>query len=399
MNCYKDLLKRSTILYINQNRQADFEVLLGKGFSEAFSWRNDFKKIIFICYSSKNEYLYKKVYNNCHLIGIPFELSISPIKSIINIGKNYLSLFTFLVRLMKISHISIIRIENLLLSGPPVYLISKIKKKPYVMWLGGYERKSLIIKYGRNLLTWLLSKIIISLEYIILKNANFVFPVTDELMTLTEKRNVRNKYLSPNFVDLSKFKELEIKEKMGAENRINILYVGRFEEEKGIKVLLNAINILLNEKDNIEFLLVGDGSLKEWILEFIEINHLDNVKILGIFSHEKMPEIYNMADIFILPSFTEGSPASLIEAMSCGTASIATSVGLCKKIIKNGENGILIPPGDPYKMSEAIKKLSSNEDLLKKFQKNGRKTIFKYTKDYAKIHKHVYEKILNQLKD
>ena len=88
-----DLLSSSTILYINQVRQDNFEVLIGKGFSEAFSWRKSFKKIIFICYSTTNEILYKKVYDNCYLIGIPFNLSKSPFKSILNIGKNYLKLF------------------------------------------------------------------------------------------------------------------------------------------------------------------------------------------------------------------------------------------------------------------------------------------------------------------
>ena len=88
-----DTLSKSTILYVNQVRQESFDKLIGKGFSEAFSWRTNFHKIVFICYSSSGKPLYKKLYGNCFLIGIPFNLSLSPLKSFINIGKNYLKLF------------------------------------------------------------------------------------------------------------------------------------------------------------------------------------------------------------------------------------------------------------------------------------------------------------------
>lgn len=392
-----DVLSKSTILYVNQVRQESFEKLIGKGFSEAFSWRKFFKYIIFICYSSTGKFLYKRLYSNCFLIGIPFDLSSSTIKSFFNIGKNYLKLYIYLFRFTKKIQIDIIRMENLLLSGLPVYLISKLKKIPYVIWLGGFERKSLFIKYQKNFFTWVLSKLIVLLEKIILKNANFVFPVTEELMDLAKIRNVKNKFLSPNYVDILKFKDMRSKDELYENKRIQALYVGRFEEEKGIKVLLETIKIFSNGKDKIEFNLVGDGSLKEWITIFIKKNKLKNVKLLGIFDHEEMPKLYNMADIFILPSYTEGSPASLIEAMSCGTVSIATAVGLSKKLIKNGENGILVLPGDPHKIAEAIKNLINNWDLIRKYRENAKITILKYTRNYTKIHKFVYEKILNQL--
>lgn len=394
-----DLLSKSTILYINQVRQHNFDILIGKGFSEAFSWRDYFKRIIFICYSTSRSYLYRKIYENCYLIGIPFNISPSAIKSIFNIGKNYVRLYFFLLRLTKKVHIDIIRMENLLLSAPSAYLISKLKKIPYIVWLGGFERRSLFIKYQENVFTWFLSKLIVLFEKIILKNANFVFPVTDELMELTEKRNVRNKFLSPNFTDISKFNIVKSQETLSSIKKFKILFVGRFEEEKGLKVLLKGIYLISKEIDNVEFLLVGDGSLKRWIKDFIKTNNLKNVKLLGTYSHNEMPKIYNMCDIFILPSFTEGSPASLIEALSCGMASIATNVGMSKVFIKNGENGILISPGKPEEISKSIKFLLANKDLMEKFQIKGRIVILEYTKNYTKIHKYVFEKILNQLKN
>ncbi|MFX1383350.1 MAG: glycosyltransferase family 4 protein [Promethearchaeota archaeon] len=386
------ILNTSTILYVNQVRQENFEKLVGKGFSESLSWRETFGKIIFLCYSTTNKHLYKKLYNNFHLIGLPFDLSKSSSKSLINIGKNYLKILLVLFQISKVTKIDIIRMENLLLAGPPIYLFSKIKKIPYIIWFGGNERESLYIKYKKSIFTWLLAKLIIIFEKIILKNANFVFPVTDDLFNLAKKRNVKNLFLSPNFVDREKFKD--ISSKNDSKEKLHLLYVGRFEEEKGIRVLLEAIKILSKYSDSFELSMVGDGSLKEWVKNFLSLNQINNVQLLGTFNHDDMPVIYNSADIFILPSHTEGSPASLIEAMSCGTASIATSVGECAKIIKNGENGLLISPGNSKILSEALKALMESKNLQAKFRENGKISIKKYTMNYEKIHKYIYTKIL-----
>ena len=391
-----DILSSSTLLYVTQTRQDDLDKLIGHRFTEAFSWCKFFKRVIVICYSSSNLYLYKKIYDNGYLIGIPFDLSPSTFKSVFNLGKNYLNLALFLFKLIKTVKIDIIRLENIVISGPPVLILNKVKKIPHVIWLGGYERKAVFSKYNKNLLTWFFARLIVLFELIILKNANFVYPVSDELMDLAKKRNIKNKIYSPNYVDLSIFNDNHPKLNPNSKSKIKVLYVGRFEEEKGLKVLLNAIKILSKESSKFDLLLVGDGSLKDWIIDFINKNKIKNIKILGTFDYSQMPQIYNQADIFILPSHTEGSPGSVIEAMGCGTASICTAVGECPKIISNGENGLLIPPGDPKAMSDAILSLINNRSLIEEFRKKGREAALKRTSNYTKIHKFVYEQILKR---
>jgi len=389
-----DILSTATLLYVTQSRQENLDKLIGHRFTEAFSWRQYFKRVIVLCYSSTKNYLYRKIYDNAYLIGIPFDLAPSTVKSVSNLVRNYLNMWSFLFKLTKVVKIDIIRLENLVISGPQVYILSKIKKIPHVLWLGGYERKAMFSKYKKNLLTWFISRIIILFEIVILKNANFVYPVSDELVELTEKRNVRNKFYSPNYVDLSKFNDKHPQNYLNSKEKLELLYVGRFEEEKGLKILLNAIKILYNESNKFELNLVGDGLLKEWILNFIKRNKIKNVKLLGTFDYSDMPKLYNEADIFVLPSLTEGSPGSVIEAMGCGTASICTAVGECPKIIKNGENGILIKPGNPQELANAILNLVNNKDLIEKLRKKGRISALKRTKDYRKIHKFVYEQVL-----
>ena len=394
-----DLLKKSTIVFISQVRQKNFDILIGKGFPEAFLWRDSFKRIIFICYSSTGDFLYKKMYNNCYLIAIPFDLSISAFKSILNLCKNYIRLYSFLLKLSKIIKIDIFRMENTLLAGPSIFLFAKMKKIPLIIWLGGFERKALFIKYRKNIFTLLLSKIIFLYELTILKSANFIFPVTKELFELTEKRNINNKFLSPNYVDLAKFKEQQSREIDKSNKKIKLLFVGRFEEEKGLRLLIKSFKILQEKYDNIELTMAGDGTLREWIEDFIKKYDIENVNLLGMVHHDKLPNIYNSADIFVLPSYTEGSPASLIEAMSCGTASIATAVGDSQKIIKNEYNGILIPPGNIKKLIEGIQLLIDNKDLFNRVRKNGRPSVIKYTKYFYKIHRFVFEKVIKIFND
>ncbi len=392
-----DDLNTSTLLYITQTRQKNLDKLIGHRFTEAFSWRYYFKRVIVLFYSSTNNYLFKKIHSNTYTIGIPFDLSSSTGKSIFNLGKNYLNLLVFLFKLTKIIKIDMIRLENIVISGPPIFVISKIKKIPHVLWLGGYERKAIFAKYKKNLLTWFISKIIVIFESIIFRNANFVYPVSDELLDLVKKRFVKNVFLSPNYIDLSLFSDHHENEQT-IENKISLLYVGRFEEEKGIKILIKSIKILLKETNNFELNLVGDGSLKDWIVNFIERNNIKNIRLLGLIDYKDMPNIYNMADVFILPSITEGSPGSIIEAMGCGTATICTAVGECPKIIKDGIDGIIIEPNDPQKLAEAIIYLINNRDLITKFRKNGRLSAIRRTKNYIKIHKYVYEQILKTFK-
>ncbi|MFX0186770.1 MAG: glycosyltransferase family 4 protein [Candidatus Hodarchaeota archaeon] len=387
-------LKKSTIAFISQVRQENFDVLIGKGFSEAFFWRETFKRMIFICYSTTGDFLYRKIYNNCYLIAIPFTLSPSAFKSIANLFNNYLKLYVFLKKLSKVVKIDIIRMENTLLAGPPTFLHSKKEKIPLLIWLGGNERKALLSKYKKNIFTLLLSKLLVLYEIIILKSANFVFPVTEELFELTEKRNIKNKFLSPNYVNLEKFKDKKPETTSNSNNKIKILFVGRFEKEKGVKLLIKAFKILLEKNANLELIMAGDGSLRGWIEDYLYKYKIKNVNLLGWIHHDNLPDIYNSADVFVLPSYTEGSPASLIEAMSCGTASIATAVGDTQKIIKNEYNGILIPPGNIKKLIEAIQNLLDQANLLDKFSKNGRSSIINYTKSYYKIHRYVFKKVL-----
>ncbi|MCK4820291.1 glycosyltransferase family 4 protein, partial [bacterium] len=108
----------------------------------------------------------------------------------------------------------------------------------------------------------------------------------------------------------------------------------------------------------------------------------DRFKFLGQVDKNRLVEIYQDADIFVFPSYHEGLPAVVLEAMSCGLPVIATDVRGNRDLISAGENGILVPPRSPGKIAEAITTLIEDEKLKEKLGKNARKTIEdKYTWD------------------
>jgi glycosyltransferase involved in cell wall biosynthesis len=99
------------------------------------------------------------------------------------------------------------------------------------------------------------------------------------------------------------------------------------------------------------------------------------VEYLGAMEQSEIVEWYQKASLLILPSFAEGFPVTILEALSCQTPVITTPVGGIPEIIKNHQTGILIPPGDSNSLAKAINFLLENEDVRLKMACEGRKLV------------------------
>ena len=103
---------------------------------------------------------------------------------------------------------------------------------------------------------------------------------------------------------------------------------------------------------------------------------------MGQVGRDQIIKWYHKADIFILPSYHEGLPTVLLEAMSCGLPVIATNVRGNRDLISHGENGILVPAYSPKKMAEAVSSLMDDDTMRHKIGQNARNLIEKeYTWD------------------
>lgn len=133
-----------------------------------------------------------------------------------------------------------------------------------------------------------------------------------------------------------------------------LLYVGRFTYTKGIHHLINVFPKLLKSKPNLQLLIVGWGPYKKELIKLIKYHGLENrIWLKDFVPNEYLKYYYNVADVFVLPSYTEGVPNVLMEAIACNTVCIATNVGGIPDILGDGL-GIIIPPKDEKALYDAI---------------------------------------------
>ncbi|QQG38511.1 MAG: glycosyltransferase family 4 protein [Candidatus Woesearchaeota archaeon] len=151
---------------------------------------------------------------------------------------------------------------------------------------------------------------------------------------------------------------------------INLLFVGRLAEEKGITYLIDAFNEL-NKKYKLTLTLLGQGPLEKEIKQKVEKLGLENkINILGYVSLKEMDSVYSKSDIFILPSLTDAMPKVILEAMAKSIPVIATNVGGIPTIIKHNKNGILIKPRSSDEIVKAVDTIIKDKKLRERIIKN-----------------------------
>jgi len=237
-------------------------------------------------------------------------------------------------------------------------IVAKVLRKKVVLVLSGSFYES--FKSSNSFLTTSIN---------ILENINRVLSdhiilYSDNLINEWNLKKFKNKIsiASRHFLDFDTFR---IKKKI--EERKNLVgYIGRLSEEKGISSFIKSIPIAMKNIRDIEFLIVGDGDFNNEIKNFILTNNLsDRVKFIGWISHESIPEYLNELKLLIIPSYTEGLPNILLEAMACGTPVLATPVGAIPDIIRDEETGFILSENNPDTIAENIKNILNNPNLFR----------------------------------
>lgn len=153
-----------------------------------------------------------------------------------------------------------------------------------------------------------------------------------------------------------------------------IVLPSRMLWDKGVGEFVEAAKKLKAEGTEARFALVGapdlenPASVKE--SQLLDWHQRGDVEWWG--RMEDMPSVYAQSHVVCLPSYREGLPKSLIEAMACGRAVVATEAPGCREVIRNGENGLLIPVRDAEKLASALRQLISNPELRRYMGKRGR---------------------------
>ena len=206
-------------------------------------------------------------------------------------------------------------------------------------------------------------------------------------------------------IDLKKFKYRERIPKKPNE-KIRILFCGRFQEKKGLIYALKSIKSVIVKHSNLEFKVIGDGDLKQEIERFIREQSMeDYVILLGNLSYDRYAHELEKADIMLQPSVTAkdgdsegGAPMVLLEAQASGLPVISTLHCDIPEYVINAQTGFLVPERDSSALAASLIYLIENQDLWAKIGQAGRSHVernYNVFREVGKLEK-IYVELLEE---
>jgi glycosyltransferase involved in cell wall biosynthesis len=251
-------------------------------------------------------------------------------------------------------------------SGMPAFLSNRLLKIPYVIYGRGSD------VYLPGWFTKLTAKGI-------LKNASTVIALTEHMKDAMQAIYSRDVVVVPNGINLNENTEGEAE---GENPGKRVLFVGRLHPVKGAQYLLGAMKIIHQKLPEAKLVLVGDGEEREHLETLTDnLGIRECVEFAGRVPHERVQDYMNQAEVFVLPSLSEGFPVTILEAMACGLPVVATRVGGIPDIIEDGINGYLVGTMNQEQIAEALLKLLQDEQLRNNISDSNRETAEKYRWD------------------
>lgn len=168
--------------------------------------------------------------------------------------------------------------------------------------------------------------------------------------------------------------EYFINDNENAEKGNYILGVGRFTEQKNFPLLIKAFSKISDSYPDLKLIICGDGKLRQTYVDLISTLGLDGrVELPG--QIKDIRSVMLKAKIFVLSSDYEGIPNALIEAMACGAPCISTDClgGGARLLIKDGYNGLIVPPDDTDRLAQALSYIMENDDFSNHISENAKK--------------------------
>lgn len=209
--------------------------------------------------------------------------------------------------------------------------------------------------------------------------------------------NENNTLVLMNSIDTSKFSSSH---RTVYGDKPSLLFMGRIHESKGIVDIVSALKILKKETD-FRFILCGNGPLREYCINECKQILGNDFEYKGVvFGCEKLNIIKN-SDYFILPSYFEGLPISLLESMSAGLVPIVTNVGSISTVVQNSINGVIVEKHNPQDLYKKLIRIIPNKALFQQLSCNAMTTISaEYDiKSYVSKLNKIYSEVLRKTQD
>ena len=167
-----------------------------------------------------------------------------------------------------------------------------------------------------------------------------------------------------------------IRRKFGIGEGPLIVSVLRLIKRKGPQFLVQAFPRIRREITQAKLIIVGAGREGPALYQLAEeLKVKDSVRFLGVLPHREVLELIAAADVFVLPSTIEACPLALLESMALGTPVVCTAVGGVPEVIKDGLNGLMVPPADPLALAEAVIQILKDDKVAARIRMNELKTV------------------------
>ena len=250
---------------------------------------------------------------------------------------------------------------------------AKRKKLPVIVFFHGWD-ESFYKKLSGGL------KLFFNLTYG--RSDGFIVLAADFKQKLIAKGIRRPIHIMSTAVDESLVKNFSIETKIDhlkQANPLKILFLSRIEKEKGVFETIDACNLLIGKEYDIILSIAGDGGAKQEVVSYIQTKGLQNrVFTLGYITGEQKKYAFEEHDIYCLPSYSEGMPSSVLEAMAFGMPVVTRPVGGLKDFFINGNMGYMAATTNPEEIAACLEKLISDKSHMC--------NASRYNYEYAKKH-------------
>ena len=244
-------------------------------------------------------------------------------------------------------------------------LLAKLLRKKVLIVATGRQSKSAKVEFGKTLGG--LGGLIFPSIFRIIEDINFSLA---NQITALSKSGINtidlNRYEKKVTISGAQYINNDIYQiKKGMRDRKDLVgYIGNLGPRKGVPNFIEAIPLVLRERGDVEFLIGGSGILFDKIKEELEKQDLGpKVKLVGWILQEQLPDQLNELKVLVLPSYMEGLPAIIQQAMACGAIALATPVGGIPDLIRDGETGFILQNNSPECIAETVVKALEHPGL------------------------------------
>lgn len=281
--------------------------------------------------------------------------------------------------------------DIIIASSPPLtigilgLILSKIYKIPWIfdirdIWpdvaveAGMVKENGIVHKLSKKLADYLY------------KQATYITPVTECKLTKIEKSDIPIGKISvvPNGVDfdlINDTKQMKWRSELGLKNKFILSYAGLIGIAQGVNVIIETA-IRLKEKNDIQFLIVGEGVEKQKLQNRVKSLELNNITFLQSQPKESIPSLLTTSDIALIPlvsdKLLDAVPSKLLEAWACKLPVILIAGGEAADIVSKAQGGIVVSSNDVEGIVTAIIKLKDSPALMNKYSKNGFDYVSRY---------------------